>query len=95
MSDRLVAGGAVSKVDPKTTGLHPAWRAAGAFTVFGAMWEGSTSAQDIAWHWQRVAESMVVLRALAPESGHTSRMWAFCEWLHVQGLMCGTTGVHV
>ena len=69
MSDRLVAGGEVSKVDPETTGLHPAWRAAGAFTVFGAMWEDSASAQDIARHRQHVAESMVALRGLAPESG--------------------------
>ncbi|RPD75195.1 FAD-binding domain-containing protein [Lentinus tigrinus ALCF2SS1-7] len=69
LSYELIAGGAVSKVDPLSTGLNPAWRKAVVHAVFGITWPDGTSAEDI----QRLRDSMGSrlrsVRALAPESG--------------------------
>ncbi|KIK61289.1 hypothetical protein GYMLUDRAFT_166464, partial [Collybiopsis luxurians FD-317 M1] len=43
----LVAGGAVSKVDPDPTGLNPAWRKAAAHVALGVSWPEGTSVSDI------------------------------------------------
>ncbi|KIK55609.1 hypothetical protein GYMLUDRAFT_175341 [Collybiopsis luxurians FD-317 M1] len=43
----LVAGGAVSKVDPDSTGLNPAWRKAAAHVALGVSWPEGTSVSDI------------------------------------------------
>jgi len=43
----LIAGGAVSRVDPDSTGLHPAWRTALAYTVAEIGWADGTSSNEI------------------------------------------------
>jgi len=43
----LVAGGAVSKVDPDSTGVNPAWRTALGHIVWGAGWDEGASASEI------------------------------------------------
>ncbi|TFK57070.1 FAD-binding domain-containing protein [Heliocybe sulcata] len=65
----LVAGGAVSKVDPEATGLNPAWRTALAELVTAVEWpEGSTIA-DINDQHTALTQKVSVLEGLAPGSG--------------------------
>ena len=66
---RLVAGGAVSKVDPSSTGLNPAWRQAGAHAVFGITWPDGASAALIQSLRDDLEKRLALVRALAPESG--------------------------
>ena len=44
---RLVAGGAVAKSDPESTGLNPAWRKALIHTVAGAGWADDAPLEEI------------------------------------------------
>jgi len=43
----LVAGGAVSKVDPDSTGINPAWRKALTHLIWSQGWDEGTSASEI------------------------------------------------
>lgn len=45
--DSLVAGGAVSKVDPDSVGLNPAWRNALGHVALGSSWPEGTNATAI------------------------------------------------
>lgn len=47
LSSSLVAGGAVSKVDPNSTGLNPAWRTAAAHILTQETWPEGTSGNGI------------------------------------------------
>lgn len=66
---RLVAGGAVSKVDPDSTGLNPAWRKALASVTFGIGWAEGTSSTEIKQLRAELAGKLESISALAPESG--------------------------
>ncbi|OSD07957.1 FAD-binding domain-containing protein [Trametes coccinea BRFM310] len=65
----LVAEGAVSRTDPSSTGLNPAWRQAVAHAVFGTTWPDGTSPKDIVKLRLVLRERTAEVRALAPDSG--------------------------
>ncbi|KAI0370333.1 FAD-binding domain-containing protein [Pilatotrama ljubarskyi] len=65
----LVAGGAVSRVDPSTTGLNPVWRSAAAHALVGTIWPEGTNASTIDQLRQGLKDNTAKLRALAPQSG--------------------------
>ncbi|KAF9458246.1 hypothetical protein BDZ94DRAFT_1284944 [Collybia nuda] len=64
----FVAGGAVSKVDPETTGLHPDWRKAIALVFFIEGWVDGTPASDIQAARARIRNGLDTLDGLAPGS---------------------------
>ncbi|KDQ63536.1 hypothetical protein JAAARDRAFT_169472 [Jaapia argillacea MUCL 33604] len=65
----LVAGGNVSKVDPDSTGLNPAWRDAIVHFAMGVGWPDGTLATEIQALRGRVSQALVALNDLAPNSG--------------------------
>lgn len=65
----VVTGGVVTKVDPSSTGLNPAWRKALVHTVFGRIWPDGSSASTINKVREDVKRIEGTLRDLAPESG--------------------------
>lgn len=69
MTVRLVAGGAVSKVNPSSTGLNPAWRKAGAHVVAGITWVDGSSSTFIEGLRDELERRLATVRALAPDSG--------------------------
>ncbi|KAI0711902.1 FAD-binding domain-containing protein [Cerioporus squamosus] len=69
LSYELIAGGAVSKTDPSSTGLNPAWRKAVVHAVFGISWPDGTSAEDIQQLRGSLERRLARVRALAPDSG--------------------------
>ncbi|GLB39902.1 putative oxygen-dependent FAD-linked oxidoreductase family protein [Lyophyllum shimeji] len=64
----FVAGGAVSKVDPETSGLHPAWRKAVAHVYSVESWAEGTSVSDIQQARQRLRAALDILDGLGPGS---------------------------
>ncbi|KAI9060995.1 FAD-binding domain-containing protein [Trametes sanguinea] len=65
----MIAGGAVSQVDPDSTGLNPAWRKAAVHvTLLGSWPEGATS-EEIGEVQAGLDAENAKLRALAPDSG--------------------------
>ncbi|RDX57545.1 FAD-binding domain-containing protein [Lentinus brumalis] len=69
LSYELIAGGAVSKVDPSSTGLNPAWRKAVVHAVFGITWPDGASAEEIQQLRGSLESRLTRVRALAPDSG--------------------------
>ncbi|KAH9902821.1 FAD-binding domain-containing protein [Cubamyces lactineus] len=65
----LVAGGAVSRVDPSRTGLNPAWRQANAHVVVGTTWSDGATSAEIDQKRGVLRTNTARLRALAPQSG--------------------------
>ena len=65
----MVAGGAVSKVDPDSAAVNPAWRKAGGHALNGVGWPDGTSAEAISKLLDISKTGTAKLRALAPESG--------------------------
>ena len=65
----LVAGGAVSRVDPNSTGLNPAWRKALAYAVTEITWDEGTPSSEINAMRTDFKTSMAKLEGLAPGSG--------------------------
>ena len=59
----------MSKVDPDSTGLHPAWRQSAVHTVVGTTWPEGTSAEQQEAQRAGLREMTAQLRALAPDSG--------------------------
>ncbi|OBZ79722.1 putative oxidoreductase ORF5 in fasciation locus [Grifola frondosa] len=69
LSYSQIAGGAVSHVDPDSTGLNPAWRKALVHAIFSTGWPEGTPAAVIHEVEASMKQNMTNLRALAPESG--------------------------
>lgn len=69
MADRLVGRAAGLKIDPKSTGLNPAWRSASALAVRAELWEEGLSVDGIEKFIGRVKNSIKAMEALAPGSG--------------------------
>ncbi|KAM5530100.1 hypothetical protein V8D89_016241 [Ganoderma adspersum] len=69
LSYELVAGGAVSKVNPSSTGLNPAWREAGAHVVAGITWVDGSSSTFIEGLRGELEGRLATVRALAPHLG--------------------------
>lgn len=65
----LLGGGAVSDVDPSSTGLNPAWRKALVHTLGALTWTEGTSEEVIESQREAFLSQLVNVRALAPESG--------------------------
>ncbi|KAM6495416.1 hypothetical protein JOM56_008122 [Amanita muscaria] len=65
----FVAGGAVSKVDPDSSGLNPAWREAVALVITGISWEEGTTSFQINRLRQSAAANLDVLDRVSVDSG--------------------------
>jgi len=68
-SHSLVTGGQVSRVDPESTGLNPAWRKSLACTIIGAVWDDGDNLTEIDAARQLLVQGMKILEGIAPESG--------------------------
>lgn len=66
---RLVAGGAVSKVDPDSTGLNPAWRKALAQIGYNTGWAEGASTTEITQLRKQLAQNLKKISDLTPGSG--------------------------
>jgi hypothetical protein len=66
----LVAGGAVSKVDPESTGLNPAWRKALAHVAWGTGWVEGTPASEIKQLRAALAQSLKNVTDLTGSSAY-------------------------
>ncbi|KAG5652218.1 hypothetical protein H0H81_005800 [Sphagnurus paluster] len=64
----FVAGGAVSKVDPNSTGLNPAWRDAVGHVVFSDAWTEGQSASYINMIRQNLRQKIDIMDKVAPSS---------------------------
>ena len=65
----FVAGGAVSGVDPDSTGLNPAWRTSLGIVEFGVSWpEGSPASQIFAARKKIVKNIEVIDKVAGPAS---------------------------
>ncbi|KAI0073141.1 FAD-binding domain-containing protein [Panus rudis PR-1116 ss-1] len=65
----LVAGGAVSRKDPSSAALTPAWRKAAAHTVFGYTWPDGTNSTVIDQYVEDMKSKLDLLHSVAPDSG--------------------------
>jgi len=65
----LVAGGQVSRVDPESTGLNPAWRKSLALASIGTTWQEGANLTEIQAARRLLIQDMKILEGLAPESG--------------------------
>ena len=65
----LVTGGQVSRVDPESMGLNPAWRNSLAYTTLGAGWQDGANLTEINAARQLLIHDMSILEGIAPESG--------------------------
>ncbi|KAF9467719.1 hypothetical protein BDZ94DRAFT_980884 [Collybia nuda] len=65
----FVAGGTVSKVDPESMGLNPAWRKALAHVILQVSWEEGQPISEIRKVEQQIRDGTMILDSVAPESG--------------------------
>ena len=65
----LVTGGQVSRVDPDTTGLNPAWRNSLVYATLGTGWTDGANATQIQTARELLVQDMKILEGIAPESG--------------------------
>ena len=65
----LVAGGHVSRADPDSMGLNPAWRNSLALAFIGTSWRDGADLTEIKAARQLFIEDMKILEGIAPESG--------------------------
>lgn len=71
MTMNFVSGGAVSKVNPESTGLNPAWRTSLGVVEFGESWpEGSTSSQILEAR-KRIIENIQIIDKVAGPASAT------------------------
>ena len=64
-----VAGGAVSRVDPESTGLNPSWRKAIAEVYFTVSWEEGADAATILAAREELKNGTDILDQLTTDSG--------------------------
>ena len=90
----LVAGGAVSKVDPDSTGLNPAWRKALTHVVWGTGWDEGTPANEIKQLRAALAKSLNNLTQLTGSSAYYNEVsFQICEG--GTGIFSYYLGIHV
>ena len=65
----LIAGGAVAKADPNSTGLNPAWRKALIHTILGTAWDEGASSSVIEQQRDTLKRYTSVLNDLVPHAG--------------------------
>ena len=64
-----VAGGAVSRADPDSTGLNPSWRRAISEVVIGVSWDEGSTADFISQQIDQLKEMILILDELTTDSG--------------------------
>ncbi|KIL58570.1 hypothetical protein M378DRAFT_313726 [Amanita muscaria Koide BX008] len=69
VSFNFVAGGAVSRVDPDSAGLNPAWRKAVGLLNSGISWNEGTPTAEIDRLRKQAASDLEVLDTVSPNSG--------------------------
>ena len=69
MALRSVAGGAVSRVDPDSTGLNPSWRKALSSVFIVAPWSEGSTADFIFQQIDAMKQSTLILDQLTTDSG--------------------------
>ena len=65
----LVTGGQVSRVDPDSMGLNPAWRNSLVFATLSTTWQDGADLTEIEAARQLLIQNMRILEGIAPESG--------------------------
>jgi len=65
----LVTGGQVSRVDPESTGLNPAWRNSLVYSAIGTGWQDGANETQIEAARQGLIQDMKILESIAPDSG--------------------------
>ena len=64
-----VAGGAVSRVDPDSTGLNPSWRRAISEVIIGVSWDEGSTADFISQQIDQLKQMILILDELTTDSG--------------------------
>ena len=64
-----VAGGAVSRVDPDSTGVNPSWRTAISHITAGVSWDEGSTADYITQQIDLLKQKTLILDQLATDSG--------------------------
>ena len=64
-----VAGGAVSRVDPDSTGVNPSWRTAISHITIGVSWDEGSTADDISQQIDLLKKNTRILDELTTDSG--------------------------
>jgi hypothetical protein len=63
-----VGGGAVSRVDPDSTGLHPSWRSALSEVVIETTWRTDSSTTEFSQQIDQLKQSTLILDQLTTDS---------------------------
>ena len=63
-----VGGGAVSRVDPDSTGLNPSWRNAISEVTIETTWRGDGSVTDFSQQIDRLKQSTLIIDQLTTDS---------------------------
>ena len=64
-----IAGGAVSRVDPDSTGLNPSWRRAISEVVIGMSWDEGSTSDFISQQIDQLKQMIIILDKLTTDSG--------------------------
>ena len=64
-----VAGGAVSRVDPDSTGLNPSWRKAATEVYITTVWPEGSTVDFIFQQIDKMKQSILILDELTTDSG--------------------------
>jgi hypothetical protein len=64
-----IAGGAVSRVDPDSTGLNPSWRGAISEVIIGVSWDEGSSVDFISQQIDQLKQWTLILDELTTDSG--------------------------
>ena len=78
-----IAGGAVSRVDPESTGLNPSWRKAVTEVYVVASWPEGSTVDFIFQQIDGLKQSTLILDKLTTDSGsylnEVTKPWSLCE----------------
>ena len=78
-----IAGGAVSRVDPESTGLNPSWRKAVTEVYVVASWPEGSTVDFIFQQIDGLKQSTLILDKLTTDSGsylnEVTNPWSLCE----------------
>ena len=78
-----IAGGAVSRVDPESTGLNPSWRKAVTEVYVVASWLEGSTVDFIFQQIDGLKQSTLILDKLTTDSGsylnEVTNPWSLCE----------------
>ena len=64
-----MTGGQVSRADPESMGLNPAWRNSLVYMTLGMHWQDGANSTEIEAGRQRLIQDMRILEGIAPDSG--------------------------